>query len=78
MNALVVSGGLERLQREVRGESPSEQVREEAGEDVEEDEGREDGAEAEDGVRLGDLRLLLEAVEGRVLGQLQNERAGER
>lgn len=64
--SLVVSGALERLEGEVRGESPAEEVGEEAGKDVEEDERREEASDGEGGVRLGDLGLLLELVEGGV------------
>lgn len=59
-----MSGRVEGLETQVGGEGPSEEVAEEAGKDVEEDEGGEEGADGEDAVSLGDVDLLLEAVEG--------------
>lgn len=59
-----MSGRVESLDREVSGKSPAQQVGEEAGEDVEKDEGREEGTDGEDSVRLGDVDLVLETVEG--------------
>lgn len=72
-DSLVVSRGLEGLQREVRWESPAEEVGEEAGKDVEEDQRGKDSGEPEDSVSLGDLDLLLELVESGVLGELWGE-----
>lgn len=58
-----MSGRLERLQRQVRRESPSEQVAQEACKQVEEDERAEDGTAGENGIRLWHVRLLLKLVE---------------
>lgn len=59
-----MSRGIEGLQAEVGGESPSEEVGEESSKDVEEDKAGEEGSDGEDTVGLGDVDLLLEAVEG--------------
>lgn len=57
---------------EVSGESPTECGGQEAGKDVEEDEGGEEARDAQCRIGLGDLKLLLELGQGRVLGELQS------
>lgn len=61
---------LERLERKVGRHDPSEDGGEEAGGDVEEDEDGKEGGEAEDAVGFGDLGLLFEPLQSRVLRQL--------
>ena len=71
---------LQRSQAQISRQSPPEQIRKESSEDVEKDEGGEDGNDGENGVGFGDLRLLFELVELRVLGKLcaVEVREGER
>lgn len=58
-----MAGRLERLERKVGREREAEEVGQEPGGDVEPDRARKDGTDTEDGVRLGDRGLSLEAVQ---------------
>lgn len=65
-----LAGGEESLERVVAGDDETSEVDEELSSNVEEDQEEVESAETQDGVDLGDGGLLLEVVEGRVLGQL--------
>ena len=61
---------LQGLEAEIGRYDPTEDGGEETGTDVEEDEDGKESGEAEDAVGFGDLGLLFEPLQGRVLGQL--------
>ena len=69
----VTEQGLERV---VAGNDETGKVDEKLAGNVEKDEEKVQGAEAEHDVDLGDGRLLLKVVEGRVLGQLRRGVSG--
>lgn len=60
----------ERAQRVVSGDPKAGNVGQELAAEVEDDKEEVEGDDADDGVGLGDAELLLEVVEGGVLGQL--------
>lgn len=70
LGVIDLGGREESFQRVVAGEGKADDVDEELAGDVEEDKEEVDGANAEDGVDLGHIGLLLEVDERRVLGQL--------
>ena len=70
MGVIGLGLGEESLERVVAGDEEASKVDEELASNVEEDEEEVEGTETEDDVDLGDGALLLEVVEGRVLGQL--------
>lgn len=72
LSVINLGGGEESVQRVVAGEREANNIDEELASDVEEDEEEVDGTDAEDGVDLGHIGLLLEVDEGRVLGQLES------
>ena len=70
MGVIGLGLGEESLERVVAGDEEASKVDEELASNVEEDEEEVEGTETEDDVDLRDGALLLEVVEGRVLGQL--------
>lgn len=66
LNVVLVTRGLERLQGEVRRESPADEVRHGRGRDINRVEDGEDDDGTDERIALGDLRALLEHVEERV------------
>lgn len=60
------------LQGVEAGDDEAGKVDEELSSNVEEDEEEVEACETENGVGLGDRRLLLQVVEGGVLGQLEH------
>ena len=63
--------GIERI---VARDDEAGHVGQELAAEVEDDEEEVEGDEADNGVRLGNRRLLLKVVEGGVLGQLSRQR----
>jgi hypothetical protein len=72
-----LASGEQSVQRVVAGDDESSNVDEELSGNVEEDEEEVEAGETEDGVGLGDGGLLLEVVEGGVLGELGNTAVSE-
>jgi len=70
LSIILVLGCLEGLERQVGGERPADKVGNRDGERVDEDKEGKDGHGSDNGIRLGDLGLLLKGVERRVLGEL--------
>ena len=70
LNVVLVTGRLERLDGEVRGEGPADEVRHGGGGSVDGVEDGEDDDGTDECVTLGDLRALLERVQDGVLGEL--------
>jgi hypothetical protein len=66
----------ESFHRIVTWDEEAGKVHEELASNVEEDQEHIDGSESKKDVDLRDVRLLLEVVESRVLGQLQPEQKG--
>lgn len=66
-----LAGAEESVERVVAGDDEAGNVDEELAGDVEENEKEVEAGKTEQGVDLGDGRLLLEVVEGGVLGQLK-------
>lgn len=66
LDVVLVTGRLECLDGEVRGEGPTDEVRHGRGGDVDRVEDGENGNGTDECVALGDLRALLERVEERV------------
>lgn len=60
------------IQRVIPRDDEACEVHKELSTDIEEDQEKVDSDEAEEGIDLGDAGLLLEIVEGRVFGKLQN------
>lgn len=74
MCVISLAAGEQGLERVVGWEGKAGSVDEELAGDVEEDEEEVESAETEDDVDLGDAGLLLEVVEGWVLGELPDRR----
>lgn len=74
MCVISLAAGEQGLERVVGWEGKAGGVDEELAGDVEEDEEEVESAETEDDVDLGDAGLLLEVVEGWVLGELPDRR----
>jgi hypothetical protein len=70
LSVVDLAGGEEGIQRVVAGNNESSNVDKELASDVEKDEEEVQARKTKDGVDLGYGRLLLEVVEGGVLGQL--------
>ena len=70
LDVVLVAGALERLDGEVGGQGPADEIRDGGRERVDRVEEDEEDGDAEEGVALGHLRALLERVEERVLGEL--------
>lgn len=67
-----LAGAEQRVQRVVAGDDKSSNVDEEFASNVEEDQEEVKTSKTENGVDLGDRGLLLEVVEGGVLGKLEH------
>lgn len=63
--------GLERLEGQVGGERPTDEIGDGGGEGVEEVEEADKEDYADEGIRLGDLRALLKVDKNGVLGELE-------
>jgi len=70
LSIIDLAGAEQGVQRVVAGDEESSDVNEESTGNVEEDQEEVESTEAQDDVDLGHRRLLLEVVEGGVLGQL--------
>lgn len=68
-----MTGSLDSLDGEVRGQSPSNQVGNGLSEGVDEEGDKDDGGGANEGPSLGNLSLLLKLVGNGVLGKLEEE-----
>jgi hypothetical protein len=77
LSVVDLGSGEQSVQRVVTGDDESSNVDKELASDVEEDEEEIEASEAEDGVGLRDGGLLLEVVEGGVLGKLENTAVSE-
>lgn len=66
-----LAGGEEGIERVVSRDGKAGQVGQELTAEVEDDEEEVQGNDANDGVCLGDVGLLLEVLQGRILGQLR-------
>lgn len=63
--------GLERLEGQVGGERPADEIGDGCGEGVEKVEEADKEDYADEGIRLGDLRALLKVDKDGVLGELE-------
>lgn len=70
LSVIDLAGAEQGIERVVAGNDEAGNVDEELAGNVEEDEEEVEAGETEDGVDLGDRRLLLKVVEGGVFGQL--------
>jgi hypothetical protein len=77
LSVIGLGSGEQSVQGVVAGDDESSNVNEELAGNVEEDEEEVEAGETEDSVGLGDRGLLLEVVEGGVLGKLDNTAVSE-
>ncbi len=70
LNIVIVSGGFDGLDGEIGGEEPSNEIGDRGREAVDRVKDSEQNDTTKEGVALGDLSTLLEAVENWVLGEL--------
>lgn len=71
LNVILMARGLQRLEGEVGGECPANEVGNGGGEGIEKVEEGDKEDYADEGIRLGDLRALFEVDQDGVLGELQ-------
>jgi hypothetical protein len=77
LSVIDLAGGEQSVQRVVAGDDESSNVDKELASNVEEDEEEVEAGKTEDSVGLGDGGLLLEVVEGGVLGELDDGAVSE-
>jgi hypothetical protein len=77
LSVIDLAGGEQSVQGVVAGDDESSNVDKELASNVEEDEEEVEAGETEDSVGLGDGGLLLEVVEGGVLGELDDGAVSE-
>jgi hypothetical protein len=77
LSVIDLASGEQSVQGVVAGDDESSNVDKELASNVEEDEEEVEAGETEDSVGLGDGGLLLEVVEGGVLGELHDSAVSE-
>lgn len=70
LSVISLAGTEQGLQRVIARDNEARKVHEKLARDIEEDEEEVDAGDSQKGIDLGNRRLLLEVVEGRILGQL--------